>query len=121
MSENKIFVGNLAWTVNEADLSEAFNPYGDIVDCTVVMDRHTGRSRGFGFVTFGDKSQAESAIEAMNGKELGGRTLNINLAREREKGGDTGGGARRTGGGGRGGFGGGRGGSNGGGSGRRYD
>jgi RNA recognition motif-containing protein len=104
----KLFIGGLSWDTNDQGLRNAFSKYGEITEATVVTDRESGRSRGFGFVTFEDSDAADSAIQGMNGATLDGRTLNVNEARDR---GDRGGG----GGGGRGGFGGGGGGRGGGG------
>jgi cold-inducible RNA-binding protein len=77
----KLFVGNFAFSTTEDDLRAMFEPYGSIDSVAVVTDRNTGRSRGFGFVEMPDRGQAEKAIEALNGKQVGGRTLNINEAR----------------------------------------
>ncbi|HST79405.1 MAG TPA: RNA-binding protein [Verrucomicrobiae bacterium] len=77
----KLFVGNFTFSTTEDDLRALFQPYGTIDSISVVTDRTTGRSRGFGFVEMPDRGQAEKAIEALNGKEVGGRTLNINEAR----------------------------------------
>ena len=77
----KLFVGNFSFSTTEADLQSLFAPYGNIESVTVVTDRQTGRSRGFGFVEMSDRGEAEKAIEALNGKEFGGRTLNVNEAR----------------------------------------
>ena len=99
----KLYVGNLAFATTSDDLRDAFSEYGAVTSATVITDRETGRSRGFGFVEM--DSGAEQAIEAMNGKELGGRTLNVNEARPREDrrgGGGGGGGGYGGGGGGRG-------------------
>jgi cold-inducible RNA-binding protein len=101
----KLFVGNFSFSTTEADLRALFEPYGAIESVAVVTDRFTGRSRGFGFVEMSDRGQAEKAIEALNGTEFGGRTLNINEARPKADGG--GGGGFRGGRGGRGGGGGG--------------
>jgi RNA recognition motif-containing protein len=105
----KIFVGNLSRDVSDEDLLKAFEPFGTVESATVVKDRYSGESRGFGFVEMPSAPEARSAINGMNGKELKGRTLNVNEARPRE---ERGGGA-----GGRGGAGRGR---PGGGGGRRY-
>ena len=78
----KLYVGNLAFATTSDDLRDAFSEFGTVSSATVITDRETGRSRGFGFVEMEDG--AEQAIEAMNGKELGGRTLNVNEARPRE-------------------------------------
>jgi len=86
----KLFVGNFSFSTTETDLRALFEPYGTLESVSVVTDRDTGRSRGFGFVEMADRGQAEKAIEALNGKEVGGRTLNINEARPK-----TDGGARR--------------------------
>lgn len=77
----KLFVGNFPFSTTEADLQSLFAPYGNIESVTVVTDRQTGRSRGFGFVEMSDRGEAEKAIEALNGKEVGGRALNVNEAR----------------------------------------
>ncbi|MBZ5532015.1 MAG: RNA-binding protein [Acidobacteriia bacterium] len=77
----KIFVGNFSFSTTESDLRSLFEPYGNIESASVVTDRQTGRSRGFGFVEMNDKGEAEKAIAALNGKEVGGRTLNVNEAR----------------------------------------
>jgi cold-inducible RNA-binding protein len=77
----KLFVGNFSFSTTEDDLRALFQPYGNIDSVAVVTDRDTGRSRGFGFVEMPDRAQAEKAIEALNGKDVGGRTLNINEAR----------------------------------------
>ncbi len=96
----KLYVGNLAFATTSDDLRDAFSEYGTVSSATVITDRETGRSRGFGFVEMEDG--AEQAIEAMNGKELGGRTLNVNEARPREDRRGGGGGGYGGGGGGRG-------------------
>lgn len=83
---SKIFVGGLSWGTDDAGLHEAFAPFGEITDAKVISDRETGRSRGFGFVTYTSSDDANSAIEAMNGADLDGRTLNVNVAQERERG-----------------------------------
>ena len=77
----KLFVGNFSFSTTEDDLRALFEPYGTIDSVSVVTDRTTGRARGFGFVEMPERGQAEKAIEALNGKEVGGRTLNINEAR----------------------------------------
>jgi cold-inducible RNA-binding protein len=79
--EMKLFVGNFSFSTTEDDLRTLFQPYGNVDSVAVVTDRDTGRSRGFGFVEMPDRGQAEKAIEALNGKQVGGRTLNINEAR----------------------------------------
>jgi len=114
---NKLFVGNLSFNVTENDLNDAFAAFGTVTETNLMMDRTTGRPRGFGFVTMASPAEAEKAIEAMNGKELDGRALTVNVARPREDrpAGGGGGGRRREFGGSGGGYGGG-----GGGGGRRY-
>ena len=118
----KLFVGSLAWATDDAGLRAAFEKFGEVQEAVVINDRDTGRSRGFGFVTFADDSAAEKAIEGMSGAELDGRTLEVNEARERApRSGGGGGGGGGRGGGGRGGGsrdGGYRGGSGGGGKGK---
>jgi cold-inducible RNA-binding protein len=97
----KLFVGNLDFKVTENELHDAFAACGTIVEANLVMDRATGRPRGFGFVTMSSPEEAQKAIEAMNGKELGGRALTVNVARPREERSGGGGGGRRDYGGGR--------------------
>ncbi len=108
----KIYVGNLPFSVDDSALREMFTPHGDVASASVVMDRETGRPRGFGFVEMSDSAAADQAIAQMNGKESGGRALVVNEAKPREAGGGGGRGGFGGGGGGgsRGGFGGGGGG-----------
>lgn len=111
---NKLYVGNLPYSVRDNDLEQAFGQYGGVTSAKVMMERDTGRSKGFGFVEMGSDAEAQAAIAGMNGQSLGGRSLVVNEARPME--------ARppRTGGGGYGGGGGGGGyGGGGGGGGRR--
>jgi RNA recognition motif-containing protein len=108
----KLFVGNLSFDTTENDLQDAFAAHGAVVEANLMMDRATGRPRGFAFITMSTPEEAQKAITAMNGKDFGGRTLTVNLARPREErpgggGGGGGGGYRGGGGGGRGGGGGG--------------
>jgi len=77
----KIFVGNFTFSTTDADLRQMFEPYGAIESATVVTDRDTGRSRGFGFVEMPNNNEAEAAITALNGKDVGGRALTVNEAR----------------------------------------
>ena len=110
-----IYVGNLSFEVKEDDLRQAFEAYGKVESATIIMDKFSGESRGFGFVEMASKDEATAAIAEMNGKDLKGRALNVNEARPKTEGGGGGGGRggpRRGGGGGggRGGFGGGGGG-----------
>lgn len=120
MSSKNLYVGNLPFTTTDADLQEMFSPYGTVTKAQVIMDRETGRSRGFGFVEM--SSGLEEAIAALNGAEIGGRRLTVNEAQPREARGPRGGGGYGGGGGGGGygggGGGGGRGGYGGGGGGR---
>ncbi|MDQ0042951.1 RNA recognition motif domain-containing protein [Variovorax boronicumulans] len=124
----KLYVGNLAYSVRDNDLEQAFGEFGAIVSAKVMMERDTGRSKGFGFVEMGSDAEALAAIEAMNGHSLQGRALTVNEARPMEArpprtgggggyGGGAGGGGGGYGGGGGGGYGGGGGGRSGGGGG----
>ena len=117
--EYRCFVGGLAWATDDRSLEAAFSTYGEILDSKIINDRETGRSRGFGFVTFSSEQSMRDAIEGMNGKELDGRNITVNEAQSRRSGG--GGGGYGGGGGGYGGGrgGGGYGGGGGGGYGRR--
>jgi RNA recognition motif-containing protein len=115
----KIYVGNLAHEVTEGDLRQAFEPFGQIESATIVTDKFSGESRGFGFVEMPAKAEAQAAITGLNGKDLKGRTLNVNEARPRPEGYRGGGGGGRRGGGGGGGRGGYGGGGGGGGRGER--
>jgi RNA recognition motif. (a.k.a. RRM, RBD, or RNP domain) len=134
---NKLYVGNLAYSVRDEDLQQAFAQFGNVSSAKVMMDRDTGRSKGFGFVEMGTDAEAQSAISGMNGQALDGRALVVNEARPREErpggfggggrpggggggfggGGRSGGGGGGCGGGGGGGYGGGGGGRSGGGGG----
>jgi RNA recognition motif-containing protein len=115
----RLYVGNLSYGVTEAELRETFAEAGEVVDVKVVLDRDTGRPRGFAFVELSSDGEAAKAIETMNGRELQGRAMNVSEARERTGGGGGGGGGGfgRGGGGGYGGGGGGYGGGGGGGGG----
>jgi RNA recognition motif-containing protein len=105
---NKLYVGNLPYTVRDEDLQQAFSAYGNVNSAKVMMERDTGRSKGFGFVEMGSDAEAQSAIEGMNGQSLGGRSLVVNEARPMEaRPPRTGGFGGPRGGGGGGGFGGG--------------
>ena len=98
----KLFVGNLSFNVTENDLQDAFAPHGTVLEANLMMDRATGRSRGFAFVTMSSPAEAENAIAALNGSSLDGRNLTVNAAKPREER-PAGGGGRReySGGGGR--------------------
>jgi RNA recognition motif-containing protein len=95
---NKLYVGNLAYTTRDEDLRDAFAPHGNVQSASVVIDRDSGQSRGFGFVEFGSSAEAQRAVDAMNGTVVDGRTLNVNIARPREDRGGGGGGGGRGGG-----------------------
>ena len=123
---NKLYVGNLPYSVRDSDLEQAFGQFGAVTSAKVMMERDTGRSKGFGFVEMGSDAEAQAAISGMNGQSLGGRSVTVNEARpmearpprsggyggggDRSGGGGYGGGGDRSGGGGYGGGGGGRGG-----------
>ncbi|POW22549.1 hypothetical protein PSHT_01239 [Puccinia striiformis] len=94
---NKLFVGNLAWSTDSESLRTSFGQFGDVVDAIVMQDRETGRSRGFGFITFKDQANADAAIEALNGADVDGREIRVNYANSQTGGG---GGGRGGGGGG---------------------
>ena len=104
---NKLFVGNLSFNVTENDLQDAFAAHGTVVETNLMMDRTTGRPRGFGFITMSTAEEAQKAIDGLNGKALDGRNLTVNVAKPREErtggGGGGGGGRREYGGGGGGG------------------
>ena len=112
---NKLYVGNLPYTVRDGDLEQSFGQFGTVTSAKVMMERDTGRSKGFGFVEMGNDAEAQAAIAGMNGQPLGGRSLVVNEARPMEArpprtgggggygGGGGGGGGRREGGGGYGG------------------
>ena len=116
---NKLYVGNLAYSVRDDSLLQAFSPFGTVTSAKVMMDRETGRSKGFGFVEMGSDAEAQAAINGMNGQAIDGRAVVVNEARPREeRPGGFGGGGGRSGGGGYGGGGGGYGGGGAGGGGR---
>ena len=118
---NKLYVGNLPYSVRDEDLNQAFSAFGAVTSAKVMMERDTGRSKGFGFVEMASDAEALAGVEGMNGQQLGGRAIVVNEARPMEArpprtggfggggggGGGFGGGGRREGGGGGGGFGGG--------------
>lgn len=89
----KIYVGNLPYSASDADLQQNFSAFGDVVSATVMTDRDTGRSKGFGFVEMSSPAQAQAAIEGLNGQSVSGRALVVNLARPRDDSGPRGGGS----------------------------
>lgn len=91
---NKLFVGNISFNTTENDLEDAFAAHGTVLESILMMDKLSGRPRGFGFVTMGTPEEAETAIEALNGASLDGRALTVNVARPREERGGGGGGRR---------------------------
>ncbi len=99
----KIFVGNLAFAATEGEVRSLFESYGAVDEVTIMMDRETGRSRGFAFVQMSDNAEAQRAIDGLNGQVLGGRPLNVNEARPKTEGGGFGGGRNQYGNSGRGG------------------
>lgn len=101
----KLFVGNLAFSTTDRTLQDAFSAHGTVIEAVVMLDRMSGRSRGFGFVTMSSPEEAQRAIDALNGQPVEGRNVTVNVARPKEEGGGGGGfgGPRRSGGGGGGG------------------
>ena len=97
---NKLFVGNLSFNTTENDLQDAFAAHGTVVEANLMMDRATGRPRGFGFVTMSSAEEAQKAIDALNGQSIDGRALTVNVAKPREDRPAGGGGRRDYGGGG---------------------
>ena len=97
----KLYVGNLTYEVSDSDLSAMFEAYGTVQSAQIVIDRDTGRSKGFGFVEMSTDQEAKAAIAGLNGKEVGGRSLTVNEARPKSDSGGRGGGGRGFGGGGR--------------------
>ena len=83
--ENKLYVGNLSYAMRDDDLQQQFSEYGQVASAKVMMDRDTGRSKGFGFVEMVSAADAQSAIEGLNGQSVGGRALVVNVARPREE------------------------------------
>ncbi|RME60763.1 MAG: RNA-binding protein [Candidatus Dadabacteria bacterium] len=82
----RIYVGNLPWSVGDRDLQDMFEQYGAVQEASVVTDKYSGRSRGFGFIEMADEEQASVAIEALDGSDIGGRTIKVNKARPRNNG-----------------------------------
>jgi cold-inducible RNA-binding protein len=97
MNNSKLFVGNLSFTTTQNDLQDMFAAHGTVTEASLINDRETGRSRGFGFVTMSTAEEAQTAIACLHGTDVDGRTLNINVAKPREErtGGSFGGGQRR--------------------------
>ena len=93
MDKKKLYVGNLPWSLNNDSLRELFTQYGEITEAVIIMDKYSGRSKGFGFVTFANEADAQRAIDEMANKELEGRKIIVNVARPKEQrpGGDRGG------------------------------
>jgi RNA recognition motif-containing protein len=116
---NRLYVGNLAFQTTETEIQDAFSQVGTVTEVKLVLDRETGRSRGFAFVSMGSDAEAQKAIAEMNGRNLDGRDLRVNEAEDRQRGGGGGGGGGGRGFGGGGGGGRGFGGGGGGGRGRR--
>lgn len=81
----KLFVGSLSWNVDDRGLRDAFAPHGEITEAVVITDRGSGRSRGFGFVTFRDDEAADKAVAALNNTDLDGRTIRVDVAQERNR------------------------------------
>jgi RNA recognition motif-containing protein len=92
---NKLFIGNLSFQTTENDLQDAFAAFGAVTEVNLMMDRMTNRPRGFAFVTMSSDAEAEAAIAGLNGRELGGRAIVVNVARPREERSGGGGGGRR--------------------------
>ena len=99
MSQNKLYVGNLSFNSTEDDITSAFSPYGTVTSVNLITDRETGRPRGFCFVEMSSDAEAQSAMQAMDGQDLNGRNLKVNVAKPRESrsggGGGGGGGGNR--------------------------
>ena len=93
MQQNKLYVGNFPYSVDESQLREMFSSFGAIDDIALIKDRETGRSKGFAFITFATQQAAETAL-SLNGKDIEGRSLKVNMAQERESRGGRGGGGR---------------------------
>ena len=96
MDKKKLFVGSLPWSMSSTSLKDLFAQFGEIVDAIIISDSATGRSKGFGFVTFSNEADAEKAQTEMNGKDVEGRNIVVNFAKPREDRGGGGGGFRRN-------------------------
>ena len=92
MSQNKLYVGNLSFQSTEDDVRNAFSEHGTVQTVNLIMDRETGRPRGFAFVEMASDAEAQAAVKALDGRDLGGRALKVNIAKPRESGGGGGGG-----------------------------
>ena len=95
MNDNKLFVGNLSFNTTENDLQDMFAAHGTVTEANLMMDRATGRPRGFGFVTMSSSEEAQTAMQALNGISVDGRALTVNVAKPREERSGGGGGQRR--------------------------
>ena len=95
MSNSKLFVGNLSFNTTENDLQDTFAAHGTVSEVNLMMDRDSGRPRGFGFITMSTPEEAQAAIDALNGKSIDGRALTVNIAKPREERTGGGGGGRR--------------------------
>jgi len=95
MNDNKLFVGNLSFNTTENDLQDMFSAHGTVTEANLMMDRATGRPRGFGFVTMSSSEEAQTAMQALNGSSVDGRALTVNVAKPREERSGGGGGQRR--------------------------
>ena len=84
MDQKKLYVGNLPWTINSQSLKDLFTEFGEVVEAVVISDKFSGRSKGFGFVTFAEEAGAQNAITAMNEKEVEGRKMVVNFAKPKE-------------------------------------
>jgi heterogeneous nuclear ribonucleoprotein A1/A3 len=82
---NKLFVGGLAWGTDDQGLGQAFEVHGNVTEAKVISDRETGRSRGFGFVTFAEAADASTAMQALDGSDLDGRTIRVNMAEDKPR------------------------------------
>lgn len=92
MDNKKLYVGNLPWSMSGDSLKELFSQFGEVIEAVIISDRMSGRSKGFGFVTFATAEMAQAATEAMHEKEIEGRKIVVNVARPREESGNRGGG-----------------------------
>ncbi|KAH9551730.1 hypothetical protein CY35_09G028300 [Sphagnum magellanicum] len=99
MASSKLFIGGLAWATDEQTLKEAFSSFGEVIEAKIICDRDTGRSRGFGFVSFKSEQEAEVALQEMDGRDLAGRTIRVDYATQRAPGERPGGSLPRGGGG----------------------